>query len=540
MSVSHKARQHTARAVDASTRPTVPSETTTHGEPGNLFITSAITSRPGLNWENVEQARGPVAPRTGHSFASADECREAAGRVAPWSWDGHEGPVDMLEVGPGIIRLATRDLNRREQALNRAAERPVVAPGEVDEETAEYLAELAEQSDGETGTRGVIKGWSARSRARMVAVLAELDLAPLVEAGPLAMPTLTYPGKWEQVAPNRATVNKHLETLRKRRARAFPQIKAELWKFEFQRRGAPHIHMAHVIPGEVAYAEELAKHETRVLAWELGGKQGPPPYRKPALGEGLPFGEWLALNWVDIVNHPDAEERRNHYLVHAHPATLGLDEGARARDPKRLAVYFGKHGQFKAKDYQNEVPELWLEGEQSVGRFWGYRGLSKALGKSTLPADGEKVFMARVLARYAQQVRMINPVTGEKVTRLAVKREQRVRARERIGDDGVLEVRYTKRWTTTRVKRMNGPRRSGFLVVNDGPAVARELARALEVCVRAEPPAVLPVGMRGPVWSRREVVDGGAVRGPGQPAPAGAGVVVDALREQRERQLRLM
>lgn len=330
----------------------------------------------------------------------------------------------------------------------------------------------------------------------MVATIAELDLAPMVAAGPLGMTTLTYPGDWETVAPDRAAVNKHLETLRKREARAFPQVGGmELWKFEFQRRGAPHIHRAHAVPDGLAYEQEIAEFEARRVAWEMGGKQGPPPFRRPAVGEGLPYREWLSRAWADIVAHPDPEERRRHELA---GTGVDMDEGARAVDPRRLGVYFSKHGQFRAKDYQNEVPERWRETGKSVGRFWGYRGLKKVVGKSSVSPD-EALFLGRVLARYGERVTMVNPVTGERYTRPAVKRVRVWREVTRIDSDGVMRVRYRQRWTTKRVRRMTGKNRTGFLIVNDGPVMAAELARVLET--HRTPPAP-PAGMRGPWWAR--------------------------------------
>jgi len=374
------------------------------------------------------------------------------------------------------------DLNRREKTANANADR---------------LPILSENPDAEATGRTIYE-WSAKSRARMVSTIAELDLAPMVAAGPLGMTTLTYPGKWEEVAPDRAAVNQHLETLRKREARAFPQVGGmELWKFEFQRRGAPHIHRAHAIPDGVAYAEEIAKHEARRLAWELGGKQGPPPYRRPAVGEGLPYREWLSLAWADVVAHPDPEERRRHERA---GTGVDMDEGARAVDPRRLGVYFSKHGQFRAKDYQNEVPEQWRETGESVGRFWGYRGLSKVVGKASVTAD-EALFLGRTLSRYAERVTMINPQTGEKFTRPALKRVKVWRESTRIDPDGVMRVRYRQRWTTTRTRRMTGKNRTGFLIVNDGPAMAATLAHALEAC-RPQTPRPQPVGMRGPITAR--------------------------------------
>lgn len=454
------------------------------GDARDGLVTCSISSRPGMTWENSQAGRAgkQCAPR--HTFPTVEEVHAAAGTVAPFEWDGREGPCPTFEVGPGLVRMTWPDLNRRERAANAAANRPIMW-----EEKRGGVAAV---------TDSLITEWSSRSRARMIATIAELDIAPMVAAGPLGMTTLTYPGDWQTVAPNRAAVNKHLETLRKREARAFPQVGGmELWKFEFQRRGAPHIHRAHAIPEGVAYEAEIAAYEARRLAWELGGKQGPPPYRRPAVGEGLPYREWLALAWADVVAHPDPEERRKHERA---GTGVDMDEGARAVDPRRLGVYFSKHGQFRAKDYQNEVPQQWRESGESVGRFWGYRGLQKIVGKASVSAD-EALFMGRTLARYAERVTMVNPVTGERFTRPALQRVKVWRESTRIDADGVMRVRYRQRWTTKRTRRMKGHNRTGYLVVNDGPAMAETLARALDTCVSA-PGKRPPAGLRGPWWAR--------------------------------------
>ncbi|GLD45296.1 hypothetical protein Mkiyose1665_57960 [Mycobacterium kiyosense] len=76
----------------------------------------------------------------------------------------------------------------------------------------------------------------------MCRTFAELDYTPLVESGRVpAMVTLTYPGEWESVAPDGASVKRHMVLWRKRFQREWGEPARYLWKLEFQRRGAPHI-----------------------------------------------------------------------------------------------------------------------------------------------------------------------------------------------------------------------------------------------------------------------------------------------------------
>ena len=180
-----------------------------------------------------EYAGGGVSPGR-FPFPTVDECREGAATVGGWEWDGREGPVPTLEVFPGLVRLTAPDLNRREKTANRQADAPIILS----------MNEGQEPEDGRK-----ITGWSRRSRARMVATMAELDLAPLLmQQDEPAMVTLTYPGDWEAVAPHGPAVKAHLRAFFKRFERAWGMPWRGVWKLEFQRRGAPHFHLLMVPP----------------------------------------------------------------------------------------------------------------------------------------------------------------------------------------------------------------------------------------------------------------------------------------------------
>jgi hypothetical protein len=140
------------------------------------------------------------------------------------------------------------------------------------------------------------------------------------------------------VAPSGEAFKLLVNKFRKRYAFAWGVQMAGPWKMEFQRRGAPHLHVLTVPP--------------------LG----------LSAGSQLPFAEWLSKTWADVVNAPDPEERRKHEL-----AGTGVDyeETLRYGDPKRIAVYFSKHGLFRDKEYQNQVPDAWSEPGKGPGRFWG-------------------------------------------------------------------------------------------------------------------------------------------------------------------------
>ena len=148
-----------------------------------------------------------------------------------------------------------------------------------------------------------ITEWSRKSRAAMCRTFAELDYTPLLECGRIpAMVTLTYPGDWEAVAPDGASVKRHMVLWRKRFQREWDEPARYIWKLEFQRRGAPHIHL-----------------------WMA------PPH---AVGRsGRKFRDWLSQEWADIVAHPDPEQRARHLLA---GTAIDILNGLRAVRPQTL------------------------------------------------------------------------------------------------------------------------------------------------------------------------------------------------------------
>lgn len=289
--------------------------------------------------------------------------------------------------------------------------------------------------------RAEIKGWSPRSRSRMVLALGSLDYAPLFALGTPAMVTLTLPGDWLTVAPTARAFKRLFQALLKRIGRAWgPQWLRLVWKEEFQRRGAPHLHLFMAIPT---------------------GARG-----------GLPFRAWLSKAWADVVAHPDPEQRRRHEL-----AGTGIDyrEGLRARDPKRLAVYFSKHGGAGGgKEYQHQPPAEWIDADgqgEGTGRIWGYRGLQKVCAAVDIP---EEDFTAakRTLRRLSTRETFYG-TPGSRWPSAVRPRIRQVRV-PRGADPRTGEVRYR---TVTRRRKFLAGKGGGFFMTNDGPALASALSR---------------------------------------------------------------
>jgi hypothetical protein len=363
----------------------------------DLFVVDGDL-RPGLYSGPVRLAAAGGYSQTPNAAASDD--RRAEGRDF------------LVQVSGGVVGLRMVDHERRARTEARTILSRELA--RYNETTGRYEVVLRRP------TR-VINSWSRKSRARMTRTLSELDYAPLFAAGRApAMVTLTYPGDWQTVAPSGRAVKKHVEVLMLRWKRAWAATPAFLWKLEFQRRGAPHLHLFVVPPGE---------HSD--------------------------FRAWLSATWADIVAHPDLEERHRHQL-----AGTGIDyrEGVRARDPKRLAVYFTKHGGAAGgKEYQHQVPMEWRTPERGPGRFWGYRGLRRV--RCEIYVDVETYVQLRRTLRRLSRSRKLSRTS--RVPRVDT-------------TTGVI----TWRTVTRRLVHLDhGGLAGGFLLVNDGPATASALSR---------------------------------------------------------------
>ncbi|MEW2202636.1 rolling circle replication-associated protein, partial [Streptomyces griseus] len=277
-------------------------------------------------------------------------------------------------IGPGCITISRPDLARHERTREREAAR---RHHDVDRLAADLL-EYGEFPDDSRESTREITAWSSKSRSNFVHVMCELDYAPMFSSAYrlAAMVTLTYPADWLTVAPQGKAAKAHLRAFQVRYKRAWGEALIAVWKLEFQRRGAPHFHLLVVPPHGKAGERRTGRQRT-------------------AVGDGLSFKQWLSIVWADIVAHPDPVERMKHEA-----AGTGLDfaEGLKATDPKRVAVYFLKHGGASAKEYQHIVPEAWQAPGKGPGRFWGYWGLERVTaGREVDPATAIKA--VRLLRR---------------------------------------------------------------------------------------------------------------------------------------------
>nr|WP_231608721.1 hypothetical protein [Mycobacterium shottsii] len=342
-----------------------------------------------------------------------------------------------ITIGPGVVRLGWTRPVRAEKASERAVGRHRL-------DVANEVDRVKADRDRPNPPGRTITEWSRKSRAATCRTFAELDYTPLVESGRVpAMVTLTYPGDWETVARDGASVKRHMVLWRKRFQREWGEPARYIWKLEFQRRGAPHIHLWMAPPNGL-------------------GRSG----RK--------FRDWLSQEWADIVAHPDAEQCARHRLA---GTAIDILNGLRACDPKRLAIYFTKHSSPNSlgdKEYQHIVPEPWRKPGRGPGRFWGVHGLQRATAVVEIVQDAY-LTARRIVRRWSRSQALYGDCTSPFPTsihpRMASVTVQRVHSK--TGRLGRRTVRRRRQLCN------QGGLGGGYALVNDGARFASQLAAAL-------------------------------------------------------------
>jgi hypothetical protein len=363
-----------------------------------------------------------------------------------------------ISVGPGVVRLGWTNPVRAEKTAERAVghhQRDVddaklrvrndLALKAGDRDQAVVSSTRRSNSAADYRSAGaVITEWSRKSRSSMCRTFAELDYSPLVESGRVpAMITLTYPGDWEVVAPEGASVKRHMVLWRKRFQREYGEPARYIWKLEFQRRGAPHIHL-----------------------WMA------PPVSPGRSGRS--FALWLSEAWSLVVNHPDPAQKARHRLA---GTAIDVRNGLKACDPKRLAIYFTKHSSPNLngdKEYQHIVPELWRRPGRGPGRFWGVYGLKKSIAVVEVAQDAY-LAARRIVRRWSRS----QAVYGDSARRFPTTVVPRTATRlvPRVNrDTGTVKYRRIRR---RRTLCNQGGLAGGYALVNDGPAFAVKLALAI-------------------------------------------------------------
>lgn len=199
-----------------------------------------LADRDLANTDALRRAAGPVTS-AGPPLASGPPTASGVGSVAfplPASGSG----------GPPPVGLSTRHIPPRLAAPRKTGILAVARGGAVVKLKAPRLAgddarARSRRAALDRKERGKIKGFSYRSRSRLMQLLGSLDRRQV--AGLPLFLHLTYPATW----PEEPEVwKRHLEAFIKRLVRwaerAYPGAKvAAVWRLEPQRRGAPHYHI---------------------------------------------------------------------------------------------------------------------------------------------------------------------------------------------------------------------------------------------------------------------------------------------------------
>lgn len=373
-------------------------------------------------------------------FATAESVRHTAQSAAQMSEAVGDEPFGMV-IGPGVVRLVT---GKQATEANVSFSTRNLSP-----DSKSVVVPKLKHSE----PRPEITGWSQKSRSRMIRVFAELDYAPLMDSERLpAMITLTYPGDWLTVAPSADAVKRvHFKAFAKRWQRTWGESLRCVWKLEFQRRGAPHLHLFTVPPH--------GSTTSRLNEWD-----------------GLEFAAWLSRTWADIVNHPDPIQRHRHESA---GTAIDYANAITARDPKRLAMYFAKHAApslMSSKEYQHRVPREWIENGNKPGRFWGVLGLHKATADIAL-TEAEFIIVRRTLRRWSRHRAYYRP--GERYPSSVVPntRVQRIPVVDRA--TGVIRRSRTVRRRASYLDQ--GRLTGGYVLANQAPLLAVSVVEILRM-----------------------------------------------------------
>lgn len=357
--------------------------------------------------------------------------------------DVAEGRSLRFVLAPGMCGTRQIDTNKAEKTRDRQNESARRQVDMLNAMRADLVTgEILDEAPDFTGSpKSEITDWSAKSRSNMTKTIASLDYTEWEQAdGALAMVTLTLPGDWQAVAPTGKRFKKLVENFRLRWRDAGMTWRC-LWKLEFQRRGAPHMHLL---------------------------------MRVPALVNGEIFETWLSRNWASVVGASkvvDREDGSSEYSRHLAAGT-GVDfSGQDFSDPTRISMYFAGHSAktTDGKEYQHIVPEEWQAPGAGPGRFWGFSGLKKAVVEVDMPQKD-----------YDRTQRIMRHVAKARAWRVAVLRERGrwIREGKDLAGFKPSQVRGKK------IRRSQfgggGGFNGGWCLMNDPIAFAFDLSRYLE------------------------------------------------------------
>lgn len=321
-----------------------------HGQEG-------LTARRGRGSGEPDHGRRPLPTREDMLAVAASFPQT----VKPW--DGAEGPRPYLIVSSGFVQIGAKDRAKEERRLERARarRRRMVDHMVLDIAEPGWTGHVGPPAGG--GTRGRITGLSAESRNRMMKRFCGIDYSQIFDGTRTpAMVTLTMPHDWTTPAPSGKAFKEIVNNWRSAYNAAWGEQIPGIWKLEFQYRQDCADGSCSLGPGHDPRAPHL-----HILTYV---QPGAPRFNVvSSTGDvATDFYSWVSYSWAKAVRHPDPEERAKHERA---GTRVDIDETLRYGDPKRIAVYFTKHGTFKAKRYQDVMPTTWLDSTDGDPTYWG-------------------------------------------------------------------------------------------------------------------------------------------------------------------------
>jgi len=193
------------------------------------------------------------------------------------------------------------------------------------------------------------------------------------------MVTLTYPGNWQELAPNGPVVAKQFRALQERWYRRWGERMRGVWVREFQARGAPHFHMYVGLPEGLDEDEYKALVRRTIRRKQAERTKGKHEARRVAGYMDGPFGRWLLRSWSEIVKGGAAHARRGADVAPFFWGGTVQDAEAGRVNWAKISNYLwresGKWGQKTAPD-----------GFVPAGRSWGMLVVAPRASETELEA----------------------------------------------------------------------------------------------------------------------------------------------------------
>lgn len=307
-----------------------------------------------------DEARGTAeaADRPGVRPAAAAPAVALLSAVDHLANGGWRPPEYRLEIGRTYVRL------ERSGHVGYRGVRKVWAWDPSAEEPVDIEIRAGTDRGGHRGDGGL----QVRSAAAMRRTFQSLPWETLRRP---ALISLTYPGDWRRWVRDGRQLERHRTTFRRRWQRRWEKPLVGVWVKEFQRRGAPHLHLYVGLPDAVS-EEEIARLRRRAIEgkWLEGqyGSYGGRSRVRWGRWEG-DFVPWLRTTWAEIVG-TQGITRDHHGRGVDVRVFFFTDAEERTRNRDRVAQYLAA----EASKWQQKAPP---EGFRHVGRYWGVWGRSQ-------------------------------------------------------------------------------------------------------------------------------------------------------------------